>query len=300
MMTNLLGSKAVSLRTTYNLARLLLGGTLVAALVACGGGGGSYSSAPTAAPPPAVATPTPPPATDYPLLGKVTILGIDSKLTGATYPINVYTPANYVAGGTPLPIIYATDGGSDSYPNFQVMATILEQQGVRAIMVGIGNYARRETDYRLPGAPNFYAFITQELIPFIEPKYSVDPKARTLSGHSYGGLFALLAMTMDRPANAYFRNFSAMDGAFSYQNNWLNERETQMFVASAGKLPNTTLVLSSATIAGFDTIVESTYQRLLARNYENFSLNRISGYMMGHDEMFIPAFRDSMRLLFPK
>jgi len=40
------------------------------------------------------------------------------------------------------------------------------------------------------GAPEFLTFIKEELIPFIENEYRVDPTDRGLFGYSHGGLFA--------------------------------------------------------------------------------------------------------------
>ncbi len=283
-----------------SVCRTVFTGAVLGVLVACGGGGSTSTSVPSVTAPPA-ATATSSTLSAYPLQGAITTHSIDSKMTGATYPINVYTPSNYVAGSAALPVIYATDGGNDAYPGFQTMATILEQQGIRAIMIGIGNFARRDIDYRLPGANNYYIFLTIELIPFIEKLYSIDSKNRTLTGHSYGGLFSFLAMTLDIPSNGYFRNFIALDGSFWHQTDLLNAMENQMFVTSVGKLPNTTLVLSSASDrTGNDPFVEATYQRLLGRNYQGLTLQRIPTYAMGHMEMFGPGFRDSVRLVFGK
>jgi predicted alpha/beta superfamily hydrolase len=43
-------------------------------------------------------------------------------------------------------------------------------------------------------AGNFHKFIRDELIPFVEKTYRADPSRRILSGHSYGGLFALFGL----------------------------------------------------------------------------------------------------------
>ncbi len=44
------------------------------------------------------------------------------------------------------------------------------------------------------GAPAFLRFIKEELKPFIEKNYPVDPADATLIGHSFGGLFATYAL----------------------------------------------------------------------------------------------------------
>jgi len=44
------------------------------------------------------------------------------------------------------------------------------------------------------GAPQFLAFIKEELIPFIEAEYRVSPETRGICGASYGGMFGAYAL----------------------------------------------------------------------------------------------------------
>ena len=44
------------------------------------------------------------------------------------------------------------------------------------------------------GAAAFLDFLNQELIPFVESEYRIEPARRTLIGHSLGGLFALYTL----------------------------------------------------------------------------------------------------------
>jgi predicted alpha/beta superfamily hydrolase len=47
---------------------------------------------------------------------------------------------------------------------------------------------------RTGGGEQFFRFIKEELIPLVETDYRINPKERTLAGHSLGGLLALYAM----------------------------------------------------------------------------------------------------------
>ena len=168
---------------------------------------------------------------------------------------SVSLPADYASTTDRLPVIYTLDGGIDNGNRFSRMVTITQEQGVRAVLIGIGGYARRETDYRLPGAGSFYAFVTTELIPYIESRYRIDPATRTLAGHSYGGFFTVMALLEDRPASRYFENFISQDIATFDQETLLFAMEQELFSASSGNLPGTTLILSGDTL-GFDVQVE--------------------------------------------
>jgi predicted alpha/beta superfamily hydrolase len=44
------------------------------------------------------------------------------------------------------------------------------------------------------GAASFYDFVSNQVRPYIEKQYATDPKQQILSGHSFGGLFALYVL----------------------------------------------------------------------------------------------------------
>ncbi len=258
--------------------------SLLLLTISCGGGGDTDNSSAVQASSPK---------------GSITTnIALLSSNTRAIYQVSVYLPADYAATTDNLPVIYALDGGVDNGDRLTRMATITEELGVRAILIGIGGYARREIDYKLPGASNFYAFVTLELIPFIESQYRINPGTRTLAGHSYGGFFAVVALLLDRPDRRYFENFISQDIATSDQEAQLFTMERQLFTASAGHLPGTTLILSGDSLDGFDVAVENVYQRFLTRNYQGLNLQRIPDYALDHQGMFEPSFRDSIRLVF--
>ena len=52
-------------------------------------------------------------------------------------------------------------------------------------------------DKSVPGsgdAPKFLPFIKEQVIPFVETNYQVNPSKRVLMGSSYGGTFTLFAL----------------------------------------------------------------------------------------------------------
>lgn len=113
-------------------------------------------------------------------VGSVTTADVASARTGYTYRLDIYLPASYSSGNATYPVIYATDGDA-LYPpegRFTNFKKILQRRGTDAILIGIGGTAVRATDYVLPGASAYHAFITQELIPFAESRFRADPKRR--------------------------------------------------------------------------------------------------------------------------
>jgi hypothetical protein len=220
------------------------------------------------------------------------------------YPLNIYLPADYASTTDRIPVIYATDGMEDQndptqYNGWQFpdMARIIESKGIRAIIVGIGGYERRATDYLMPGATNCYAFVTTELIPYIEAKYRVNPSNRTLSGHSYGGLFVGLAFLMDRPANRYFTNFLSLDGSYFNQPNITTALLQTKIANSGGSLSGTTFVLSSTT--GGNAVATGAFcQQLLALNIQGWQRTCLPAYDVAHLQMGDEGFSASIGIAY--
>jgi predicted alpha/beta superfamily hydrolase len=106
--------------------------------------------------------------------------------------------------GQKLPAIYALDAGYGvAGPIAQMMAGVGTMSPAYVVSVGYGegqaNWQRTDLLHRPVieggvtyggGGARFQAFLTQELRPFLEAKYPLDPTKAILFGHSFGGLFA--------------------------------------------------------------------------------------------------------------
>jgi predicted alpha/beta superfamily hydrolase len=140
-------------------------------------------------------------------------LEVSSKILGETRAILVHTPRGYDAARA-YPVLYLTDGDTQL---LHTAATIdfLARNGrmPQMIVVGIGNTDRTRdlTPTRAPfqledgrtldlptagGSGAFLQFLRTELTPFIEQRYKTEP-FRVLAGHSFGGMFALMAFADD-------------------------------------------------------------------------------------------------------
>ncbi|MDT9598147.1 alpha/beta hydrolase [Sphingosinicella rhizophila] len=169
------------------------------------------ASSPPAAAPQAVSAPK---LGEAYVMPRTAVRTIKAK-SGGEYRIFVSWPeAPPPPGG--YPILYLLDG-NESFP---VATTVAHGLGrylamEPGVIVGIGypSETRRSFDYTpavppdrptiLPlgpsgGAEALLAFIADELQPSIEAELPVDPKRRTLSGYSLGGLFTLYTL-FNRP-----------------------------------------------------------------------------------------------------
>lgn len=217
---------------------------------------------------------------------------ITSAITGISYPVNVYLPEDYDKTTQNYPIIYALDGQT-LYPG---LPYLLEQEGVDAILVAIseGPEDRRRTDYLLPGARNYFSFLTVELIPYIESGLRVDTEQRTLVGASFGGVLTALAMLMDDVSDPAFYNYLAFDASF-----YVHQAETQALVLSrylASDKLNGRLFLSSAVPEGNDQYVTDFEQRIRQRGFTGLEIIRRE-YQISHSAITEPSFREAVSLL---
>lgn len=147
-------------------------------------------------------------------------LEVPSKVLSETRRILVHTPRGYDPARA-YPVLYLTDGETQLF-NAAATVDFLATNGrmPQMIVVGIGNTDRTRdlTPTRAPfetgngrtvdlptagGSAAFLRFVRTELAPFIEQRYRTEP-FRLLAGHSFGGLFALMAFADDpRFFNAY-------------------------------------------------------------------------------------------------
>lgn len=137
-----------------------------------------------------------------------------SKILGEDRTLLISTPESYKKGKEVYPVLYLLDG-EEHFHHTTGITTFLGHVGraPEMIVVGIVNTGDgRERDLTptaikdnpaTGGGPKFLSFLKDEVAPRIEGAYRTAPY-RVVVGHSFGGLFALHALTTS-PAtfNAY-------------------------------------------------------------------------------------------------
>lgn len=138
----------------------------------------------------------------HPLMG-VELSTFESSSTGREYDLSVMLPMTYMMSEASFPVIYLPDGNLYTIATGMAAALLFyEQQIPEFILVGV-DYAipnpnewleTRRLEMGPEGRDNYLQFFEEELIPYIEDTYRVDPSSRTFMGHSTGGAFAMYAM----------------------------------------------------------------------------------------------------------
>lgn len=285
-------------RAWRGLAAAVLGGLLVAACGGGGDGGGGGVPLIAAVTPTAPGTATPPPAS--PGASRTVTDSVASRNVGVTYGLSIYLPPSYDTSDKRFPVIYALDGDATFPPagRFENLKAILERRGVQAILVGIGRTDRRAIDFTAPGYVAYHAFLTGELVPYVESKYRADASMRILTGLSLGGSMTGHALFMEGATGTLtFTHFLSFEG--SYQQSGTDELLGKMYDTLKDKaLPATLILARCADLAKCNYhAVGQVYEALEARHYAGFTLV-LNTYETTHAGTDLPAFEDSIAMIF--
>ncbi len=149
-------------------------------------------------------------------------------------------------------------------------------------------------------AGNFLKFIQHELMPVVEKEYRADPARRILLGHSYGGLFAAVAMF---EAPDLFETLIIGSPTLTYGNRFTFQRE-EAFAQQHKKLPaKVYLYVGEFEEAIDDTTVTDTLRLadiLQGRKYEGFSLVKHVFLDQNHCEVAAPGFQAGLKFALKK
>ena len=211
---------------------------------------------------------------------------LTSSATGQTYQISVWFPPSYADSDKSYPVLYLLDSNT-LFGAAANLAMLLSWGGElpETIIVGIGYEIRSYDDWGtlrshdmtpttvedIPGsggAAQFLHFLHAELIPFIDSSYRTNPADRSITGHSFGGLFVLYAL-LHRPN--LFQRYCAGSPIPDYDDRLLFEFEEE-FALRNSALP-VSLAVVVGTLEGPNAVSTQEFcANLSARDYEGLKL----------------------------
>lgn len=219
--------------------------------------------------------------------------------------ISVYLPQEYdESKTTQFTTLYVIDGEW----NFEVVSSTVELltrwgRIPPMIVVGIDNTARTRdltptAMAQVPGsggAGSFLQFVQTELMPHVEANYRTDGK-RVLFGHSFGGLFALYAMTSEPDL---FDGFISVSGSVWWDDNYLFDKAGKLFIEQPEL--NKFLYFSAAGHDGGQTQpINENFAGLLTTNAPkslDWSYQRMA--WENHYTNVIPSMHNGLQALYP-
>lgn len=164
--------------------------------------------------------------------GDIHCYDIQSKAVGVRYTIEVMLPSGAIASGLKYPVVYCTDWFVISeylkaLPKLMDLGRLTEP----FVVVGISQqrnaddwamartrdftpsrptdeYSKKNTYAKATeltgGAMRFVTFLKDELLPYVESTYPVDPARRGFIGYSLGGLLGVYIMVKEPELYHYF------------------------------------------------------------------------------------------------
>lgn len=153
---------------------------------------------------------------------------------------------------------------------------------------------------RTGGGKDFFKFVQQELLPFIDGEYRTDPKKRILAGHSHGGLLTLFAMFQEPEL---FSSYIASSSSFGFAENSMFALENE-YAQKHKRLP-AQLYLSAGDLeeSSDDTTLTDMYRFaavLENRKYKGFSLTKQVFLDNNHCEVAALAFQAGLKIALKK
>ena len=199
-----------------------------------------------------------------------------SSKTGDSYEIMIRKPKNFDSNKA-YHFVYFTDAGINSG---KVILSQPEENIKNCILIGIAHKGNWETkrqrdlipsdaggysDKNFGQATKFYLFIKEELMPYINKKFSRS-KSNVFIGHSFGGLQALY---MSMKENTLFDRYYAISPSV-----WANYKELMKIekqYAATNKNYNSNISIYAGSLEFLNKVLSSSqefYKTVKARNYK--------------------------------
>ena len=244
-----------------------------------------------------------------------------STTNNTSYKIEVVKPTDYDSSKS-YPVVYLLD----PYLYIDSLKSIASQYKDEnkindIIIVGIDytdanpNIAR-VNDYYYPsataqeiidagittgGGEKFHTFMKNELIPYIEAKYSCDTTQRTLMGHSAGGYMPLYSLFVHyKDSTTPFTNFVAASPGIFWADGYIIGQET--LTSASNSTINAKLYMSYGSLdlgVAISTFYKALDTNIKAHNYSGLSYQ--TGYFeRGHASSMVDAMKNSLVMMFGK
>lgn len=262
----------------------------------------------------------------FPVFGQVELIPnssvdslykVHSEFTNDDYAIYVDLPPDYLnKRNLQYPIVYHFDADFEIETQIRKIDSLQTLGIAPVIMVGIGywnqeedyhKYTRRrdfllrsevEKDYFQGEAENFWKFMEQELMPFVEQKYAVDTLQRTLCGYSFGGFFTTYLLFQKQVK--HFSNIILISPSIWWAENICFQYEEEY------ALKNNSFPFKIYSCVGnkgdeywqFD-LWRPFWGQIELRNYDDFQLQKEVLDSLEHEEVFTPGLLNGLTYLFP-
>jgi len=235
-----------------------------------------------------------------------------SSYTGQDYQISVWLPPDYPDSHKSYPVLYLLDSNTLFGAAANLMLPLIWGKELpKLIIVGIGykiqsyeDWGRWRSHDMTPtvvievsgsgGAEKFLEFIKAELIPYIDANYKTNTADRTITGHSYGGLFVLYTLLHEPDL---FHRYCAGSPVPDYDNRVLFKYEKDL-AENRLSLPVKLVVIVGGLEKEMAGVTEKFCTILSSRNYEGLELTFLVLDGESHMSVIAPLMVTGWKLVF--
>jgi predicted alpha/beta superfamily hydrolase/regulation of enolase protein 1 (concanavalin A-like superfamily) len=178
-------------------------------------------------------------------------------------------------------VAYHLDGGNEG-DHYLIRNMFLDSQTPECLTVGVGytGESNRWRDFG-EGFPDFYLFLRDELIPYINEEYKTKPDKNTLYGYSFGGLCATQVL-LRYGAKMPFKNIIAGSPSLWWPDGvYLYDIEEELSDLTDTLAVNFYITMGSEERGAMTYHFTNMSEVLSNRNYKCFSIESILNE--GHD-----------------
>ncbi len=209
------------------------------------------------------------------------------------FHIAVSLPFGYGQGERTYPLLFALDGDGMFGMSSEIPRLLSFEGKVPPVIVATVVYGgmqqwfqKRARDFHSAngGAEKFLTALRDEILPFLEEQYPIDPGNRAIYGHSSAGLFAFYA-GVEEPAlfsrilatspsleeepawsQTFLEKIKASDTAFPKMYLSVDASETAMLAAVTPQVEALSVKMTPADLK-FETLAEGSHMSVIPRAY---------------------------------
>lgn len=234
-------------------------------------------------------------------------ISIYDKEIDDTFIVHVSLPPNYDENGS-YPMVVMTDGvwRLSDHPELRTLMKSGEINDVILVSIGYPDgyeyTSIRERDL-VRDPESFLHFIVDNLIPYLLEIYPASSENMTLTGHSYGGYWALFALlNSDIMGKNIFDNYYIGSPSMqaSTDNKTIYFYETQYNLRKDSLDANVYVTVGADENNSFISAIESFNQKLLSREFNGlkYDYEVIEGY--DHNNVFKPSIKNTLLKFYGK
>lgn len=213
---------------------------------------------------------------------------LSSTIVDQKYEIKVRLPEHYHETTESYPILYLLDGDHAFAMASDIVQYLIYGGHIPDLIIASPAYGDKNdpenggTNMRardllpfptpwsdtMPGGVEYIDFFKQELIPFVESQFRVDPSNRTIAGYSAGAIFVLFALFQNP---TLFQHWIALDGLLPQ----IMEIEEDFATSNSA-------LLARLFLASGDDMMTVLSTKMDGRNYVGFTVEHEQLNKDGH------------------